>query len=82
VNNLVFIAFHYPRYAMVKQVLTLVLAAGMAFAQTPADQERRIAELEKKIQSLEAKRCWPARFPSRRPWLRLRRRRLRRRSAG
>jgi hypothetical protein len=40
---------------MVKQVLTLVLAAGMAFAQTPADQERRIAELEKKIQSLEAK---------------------------
>jgi hypothetical protein len=40
---------------MVKQVLTLVLAAGMAFGQTSADQERRIAELEKKIQALEAK---------------------------
>lgn len=40
---------------MVKQVLLLLWASGMAFGQASADYERRIAELERKIQSLEAK---------------------------
>ena len=40
---------------MVKQVLLMFLAAGSVCGQTAADQERRIAELEKKILALEAK---------------------------